>query len=1168
MRRSHLLPALASALLGLFLFVVPPVANAAAPQFKVLLFSETASGAYRHDSIPAGIAMFQQLAADNNFQVDLSENSSVFTSATFNTYDAVIMFQTSGMIWDNDAQRQAFQSYVRSGRGVVAVHNATDMNIEAQFPWWDQVVMAGAHMTAHSATVQGTAKVADKVHPSTVGLPDRWTRPEEWYNFDKNMRGSVHVLVTADETTYDAGPSKMGADHPISWCHNPEGGRVWATAMGHQASSYSEANFKQHLLGGVKWAAGAAPGDCGGTVAARFQKVTLDGAPDQPMELDVAADGRVFYISRSGKVNLIPAGGGGTRVIGTLPVYVGGEDGGVGLALDPNFAANGWIYLNYSPAGGGEVNRVSRFTFNGTSLDLSSEKKLLEVPAYRNVDEPGHTGGYLAFGPNGNLYIGPGDDTNPNGSSGYTPIDERPGREHFDAQRSSANTNDLRGKILRIHPEPDGTYTVPAGNLFAPGTAKTRPEIYAMGFRNPFRFSVDKNTGWISVGDYGPDAGSANANRGPEGTVEWNLIKQPGNYGWPYCVGNNIPFNDFNFATNTSGAKFNCSAPVNNSPNNTGLTTLPPAQPANVWYNYHVSAQFPEIKCCGGAAAMGGPFYRYNAASTSDRKFPQYFDGTPFFYDWSRNFVNEFRLDSSGNLLKINPFVAQIAPRAPIDMKFGPDGALYMADWGNGFGHANTDDSIYRIDYVVGNRAPVAKIIANPDSGAAPLTVAFSSVGSADPDGEAITYAWDFGDGGTSTAANPSHTYTANGTYTVRLTVRDSSGKTASVTTPVVVGNTRPAVVFSAPPDGGFISFGDRVSYTVNVTDPEDGTVDCAKVNVITALGHDQHAHDTGQYTGCSGTVTTTASGHDEASNVYYVLAADYTDSTGLKGSAGITLNPKHKQAEHFSGSSGVRAVDEAGAEGGRRIGDVSNNDWVSFTPVNLSGIDSVSFRVSAPSATGGSIELRAGSPTGTLVASAAVTATGGWNTYASLPAARVTDPGGTRVLYVVFKAPTANAFDVDSITFNGRGVGQGDGNPTPTPTPTPTPSGNALKGVGSGRCLDVSGASTANGAAVNIWDCNGRTNQQWASTAAQELRVYGNKCLDVTGAGTADGTAVNIWDCNGQNNQKWRLNADGTITAVGANKCLDVSGNGTANGTKVHIWTCAGGTNQRWTRS
>ncbi|MEV7971017.1 ThuA domain-containing protein [Sphaerisporangium sp. NPDC088356] len=1171
MRRPRLLRLLTAVLL-LFSFTAVP-AHAAAPLFKVLLFSKTASGAYRHDSIAAGITMFQQLAADNNFQLDRSEDSSVFNTATLNTYDAVIMLQTSGMVWDNDSQRAAMQAYVRSGHGIVAIHNATDMNIESSFPWWDQTVLAGAHMTAHSSIVQGTAKVADKAHPSTRGLPDRWTRTEEWYNFDKNMRGSVHVLVTADETTYDAGPNKMGADHPISWCHNPETARVWATAMGHNASSYSEPLFKQHVLGGVQWAAGVAPGDCGGTIAARYQKVTLDGAPDQPMELDVAADGTVYYISRSGKVNAIPPGG-SPRTIGTLSVYDGGEDGGVGLALDPNFATNRYIYLNYSPLNGGEVNRVSRFTLNGSTLDLSSEKKIIEVPAFRNVDEPGHTGGYLAFGPNGNLYIGPGDDTNPNGSSGFAPIDERSGREHYDAQRSAANTNDLRGKILRIHPESDGTYTVPSGNLFAPGTAKTRSEIYAMGFRNPFRFSVDRDTGWISVGDYGPDAGAANSNRGPEGTVEWNLIKEPGNYGWPYCVGNNIPFNDFNFSTNTSGSKFNCSAPVNNSPNNTGLTNLPAAKSATIWYNYHASAEFPEINCCGGAAPMGGPFYHYDANSASDRKFPEYFDKTPFFYDWSRNFVKELRLDSSGNLLKINNFVAQLSPHAPIDMKFGPDGALYYADWGNGFGHDNTDDGVYRVDYLGGtggNRAPIARATVTPDSGSAPLTVTFSSLGSSDPEGTAITYAWDFGDGGTSTSANPSHTYTANGTYNARLTVRDAGGKTGTVTVAVVVGNTRPTVVFGSPPDGGFINFGDTVNYTVNVTDPEDGTIDCSKVTVIAALGHDTHSHDTGQTTGCSGTITTTASGHDEASNVFYVLIAEYTDASGLKTSTGITLQPKHKQAEFFTGSSGVQVIDQSGAEGGRRVGQISDGDWISFSPMNLSGITSASFRVAAQSSTGGSIELRSDSPTGTLIASSSVPSTGGSNTYQSLPAATITNPGGTHNVYMVFRAPTANAFDVDSITFNGAGVGQGNGN-TGGPQSGRT---YTLTAGHSSKVADVRGQSTADGAAVIQWTAGGGTNQQWKVTDTGNgtftlAAVHSSKCMQVAGSSTADGALIQQSSCSGGANQKWRFESTGTtgvyrVISSNGGKCLDVPNASTANDVQLVQWTCNTGTNQQW---
>ncbi|WP_440102376.1 glycoside hydrolase family 27 protein [Streptosporangium sp. H16] len=145
--------------------------------------------------------------------------------------------------------------------------------------------------------------------------------------------------------------------------------------------------------------------------------------------------------------------------------------------------------------------------------------------------------------------------------------------------------------------------------------------------------------------------------------------------------------------------------------------------------------------------------------------------------------------------------------------------------------------------------------------------------------------------------------------------------------------------------------------------------------------------------------------------------------------------------------------------------------------------------------------------------------------------------------------------------------VSGGTPNPTPTPTPTPTASTSRIQGVGSGRCLDVTGASQTNGTLVNIWDCNGQSNQQWTSTAAGELRVYGNKCLDVNNNGTANGTGVLIWDCNGQNNQKWRFNSDGSITAIGANKCLDVPNSATANGTKLQIWTCNGQSNQRWNR-
>ncbi|MFI7630664.1 lectin [Microbispora rosea] len=164
---------------------------------------------------------------------------------------------------------------------------------------------------------------------------------------------------------------------------------------------------------------------------------------------------------------------------------------------------------------------------------------------------------------------------------------------------------------------------------------------------------------------------------------------------------------------------------------------------------------------------------------------------------------------------------------------------------------------------------------------------------------------------------------------------------------------------------------------------------------------------------------------------------------------------------------------------------------------------------------------------------------------------------------------PTANGYDKMAAAWYAalQSVSGSIGQPIGTPSPTPTGSTSAIRGVGSGRCLDVTGVSQNNGTQVQIWDCNGQSNQQWTTTSAGELRVYGNKCLDVNGGGTADGSTVIIWDCNGQSNQQWRLNSDGSITAVGANKCLDAPNYSTANGVKLQIWSCNGQANQRWSR-
>ncbi|WP_210503403.1 OmpL47-type beta-barrel domain-containing protein [Nocardioides xinjiangensis] len=999
----------------------------------VLIFTEDAAGDWHDAAIAQATPKVQAGLEAAGMQVSVVHketpggSEAVFTDEGLAPFDAILVFQANGDPWNAD-EKAALERWHAKGNGIAAVHNALDMR--GNYPWWDNMV--GSLMPGHAPTgtdpgPAGVVRNEDTVHPSTEhfrGTPDatRWLRNDEWYNFSNNVRGTAHVLQSMDESTYSGG--NMGYDHPITWCKPYEGGRFWGTALGHFPSHYDEPEFMAEIVGGVKYVAGLDEGDCGGTVWSNYERIPLDQNTSAPFAIDVADDGKVFYTELvRGQLRMYDPKTQAVTTVLTLPVYSGGEDGLLGVALDPDFSTNGHIFLYRSAESPDNANpnnfwsTVSRFTFENGSVDPASEKVIIKIPARRLPDEPGHTGGGLDIDDKGNLFIGVGDDVNPHSepSGGYAPLSERAGTFH-DARATSANTNDLRGKILRINPvdnpgEPGvgSSYTIPEGNLFPEsedaGRDKTLPEIYAMGFRNPFRFSIDSETGWLSMADYSPDNGTdAPATRGPAGIAEWNLIKSAGNYGWPMCMGGNHqgqnpngePFRDVDYGHTTPlnppvvGGYFDCAKPINDSVHNTGLTELPPARPADMYYGYRRSS-VGAIPQGGGLAPMGGPIYRYDETLESDTKFPEYYDGKPFFYDWARNKMYNIQLKDGGGaqpgaaVEKVNPFLPNVPFLAPIDSKFGPDGSMYVLDWGGGYGRDNPTSGLYRIDYISGSRSPVARIDASPDSGQAPLTVTFDGGDSTDPEGEPITYAWDFdGDGETdATGETVTHTFTENGVFNPRLTVTDPAGKTGTTTVPITVGNTRPVVELQMPPDGSFFDFGDEVSWKVQVTDPEDGTIDPQRVEVQPALGHDDHAHPLVASRGLTGSTVTSIGGHAADENIFYSIDARYTDTGGEGGANPLLASdtsvifPKLRQAEWFDAKSDTATLAPGrDAAGGGQVVVGKNNAWVNFEPVSFHNIDTFNLRVQAAAA-GGTIELRDGGPTGQLIGTAAVPATG-----------------------------------------------------------------------------------------------------------------------------------------------------------------------------------------------
>ena len=816
--------------------LISMVSISVSAQTKVLVFSKTAG--FRHGSIPVGKLAIMKLGQENGFAVDTTENATAFNDANLKQYNAVVFLSATGDVLDH-VQQAAFERYIQSGGGYMGIHAATDC--EYFWPWYGK--LSGAYFKSHPKQQNAKLVVHDKSHVSTSHLPDTWERFDEWYNF-KKVPDHVKVLISIDEKSYQGGEN--GDNHPMAWYHEFDGGRAFYTELGHTNESFADPLYLKHILGGIKYAIGnGAKPDYSKAKTQnvpeedRFTKNVLAGGVfDEPTEMAILPNLDILVTQRKGEVMHYSNATKKITQVAKFDLYsrsgvpgVNAEEGLLGITADPDFAKNNFIYMFYA-TNDTAANRLSRFVFKDGKLDLKSEVKILDVASTRKICC--HTGGSLTFGKGRELFLSTGDNATPfNQASskykldGYGPMDNREGFEQYDARRSSSNTNDLRGKVLRINVNTDGTYTIPQGNLFPVGTAKTRPEIYTMGTRNSYRISVDKKTGYLYWGDVGPDAQEDNPERGSRGYDELNQAKKAGYFGWPLFIGNNYPNRNFDYETGKSGDYYDPKKPLNLSKNNTGLVELPPVSPAFIWYPYAKSNEFPDVGT-GGRNAMAGPVY-YSDMYPAATRFPSYYDGKLMFYEWMRGWIKMVSMDKDGNYEKMEPFMSTTKFANPIDMEMGPDGRLYVLEYGTGWFSKNKDAALSRIEYNGGNRAPKTKISISKKTGALPFTIKASAEGTVDPDKDAITYTWHFGTTlkSSGNVNSTSFTFTKSGEYNIYVEAKDSKGAvTKSEVLKVYAGNEEPVVTVKNESSNNFYFPGIPVPYSVLINDKEDGSTE------------------------------------------------------------------------------------------------------------------------------------------------------------------------------------------------------------------------------------------------------------------------------------------------------------------------------------------------------
>jgi glucose/arabinose dehydrogenase len=556
-----------------------------------------------------------------------------------------------------------------------------------------------------------------------------------------------------------------------------------------------------------------------------------------------APDGRLFIWQKDGVIKVFKSG-----VLLSTPfldisarVNSNGDRGLIGFAFDPAFSSNGTFYVAYvyesestatKDQAVARTQRVSRFQVDPANPDLAlktSETVILgkiAVDGCTGVNEDcspndahEHTIDHIVFAPDGKLFVSLGD----GGSSTGT-------QEH---SFRSQNLDHLNGKLLRINK--DGS--APSDNPFYNGSSgANRSKVWAYGLRNPYRFALHLATAEPYIGDVG--------------WYSWEEIDRGKgkNFGWPCFEG----------GLDSSGNII--SKPMSRYQTDfpTQCSALPSSAVTKPLYTYAQDSS-------GGSITMG-TFFTGSA-------YPSTYLNNLFFADYVHEWIRRLTFDSSGNVTGVHTFATNVA--GPVYLSQGPDGMLYYMSF--------TTGEMRRIRYTgTLNHPPVAVASASPTSGYAPLDVQFTGSNSSDPDGNSLTYSWNFGDGTTSTSANAVHRYSdpAVKTYIATLTVKDPSGLSSSASVNVTVGSLPPQATIFTPVEGTTANVGDVVNFSGAATDPDDGNLPGSALSWTLLLHHNTHIHTVSDFTGSSGSFT--VEDHDSSGTYYYELVLTARDSSGL----------------------------------------------------------------------------------------------------------------------------------------------------------------------------------------------------------------------------------------------------------------------------------------------